>query len=615
MCGIAGEMCWKGGKPSGADWGRIAGLMERRGPDDEGIWSSPEESCTFAFRRLAILDLSPSGHQPMLSEDGRYALVFNGEIYNFRELRSRLEASGHTFRSSGDSEVVLRALMEWGADALERFNGMFALAFHDREEHRLLIARDHAGIKPLYYLETPEGVAFASQYDQILAHPWRNDLPVSREALALYLRLAYVPAPFAILQGSHMLEPGCWREYRGDGSVRQGTHYRFPVHPSPSLRGEEAYEAVDAAVTAAVERQLVSDVPVAAFLSGGIDSPLVTAKMRTITGNSIEAFTIGTGDDASDESADAAQYARELGVKQVIEHASPEQALEMLDDVMTACSEPFGDYSIFPTMLVSRLAARDYKVILSGDGGDELFWGYTKRATQLIGEAPGFRFPHWLRTLHWGAKRLGLGNASHVHKRYSTVGHWQREKHTHLKEASLQAIFPDLPIWPADFSLFNYDGWQRDAVAGWLRWNELHSHLPMVLLKVDRASMFHSLEVRVPLLDREVISVAARVDWRACLDLEQGMGKIPLRRSLCRHTSYQTSGKRGFSVPMDQWLRGALRPIFEECLLERNELLGLGLDRSALRRIFDSHLKGERNLAWGLWPLLSLALWERRHFR
>lgn len=565
------------------------------------------------FRRLAILDLSPAGHQPMVSADGRYVLTFNGEVYNFRELRKRLEGKGRTFRSSGDSEVVLNALMEWGTGALDLFNGMFALALYDQQEQKLLIARDHAGIKPLYYLESGQGMVFASQYDQILAHPWSRGLPVSREALALYLRLSYVPAPYAILEGTHMLEPGSWREYCADGTVREGRYDQFPRYQTPSLRGREAHEAVDAAVTRAVERQLVSDVPVAAFLSGGIDSPLVTAKICAASDTPVEAFTIGTGQDPSDESGDAACYARELGVRHVIEHVTPEQALEMLDDVVTACGEPFGDYSIFPTMLVSRLASRSYKVILSGDGGDELFWGYTKRASQLIGGATGFRAPYWQRGARWGLKRLGIGEMPHTLKRFRTLGHWQRNKHTHLDEPYLEAIFPTLPEWPDRYPVFDYDGWQEDETAQWLRWNELICHLNMVLLKVDRASMYHSLEVRVPLLDREVIAVAAQVDWRSCLDMEKGEGKLPLRSALSRHTTYQTKGKRGFGIPMNSWLRSSLRAVFEESLLERGEILGVELDATALRRIFERHLSGEMDLAWGLWPLLSLALWERRH--
>ncbi len=613
MCGIAGEMRW-GGSPPPTDWQRISELMRRRGPDDSGSWSSPDNDCTLVFRRLAILDLNPSGHQPMVSLDGRYVLVFNGEIYNFAELRKELEGKGFRFRSTGDSEVVLNALIQWGNRALERFNGMFALAFYDQKEKRLVLARDHAGIKPLYYLEGPNGVVFGSQYDQLLAHPWSRELPVSREALGLYLRLAYIPAPYAILERTYMLEPGCWREYRAGGSVHTGRYFEFPRWQTPELTGREACEAVDEAVSDAVKRQLVSDVPVAAFLSGGIDSPLITAKMTSFLGSDIEAFTIGTGGDAEDESSDASRYAQELGVRHTLQQVSSDQAFDMLEDVTSACGEPFGDFSIFPTLLVSRLAARQYKVILSGDGGDELFWGYTKRAIPLIRFAAGFRQPHWLRTLRWGLTRLGMDDIPHAFKRFPTLGHWQREKHSHFSSPELLTLFPSLPPWPEDYPPFQFDGWRPDEAAQWLRWNELSTHLTGVLLKVDRASMFHSLEVRVPLLDKEVMAVAARVDWRSALDVEHEKGKLPLRWSLSRHLCHQTSGKKGFSVPMGEWLKGALRPVFEETLLNRKEILGLEINGTALKRLFEKHLQGT-DLAWGLWPLLSLALWEKRHFR
>ncbi len=613
MCGIAGEICINS-RPSEANWKHISSLMKRRGPDDSGLWSSPDRDCTLVFRRLAILDLSPAGHQPMISEDGRYALVFNGEVYNFRELRKKLEAKGVSFRSTGDSEVVFKALIEWGRDALNLFNGMFALGFYDQLERRLLIARDHAGIKPLYYLTAPEGVVFASQYDQILAHPWRKGLAVSHDAVGLYLRLSYVPAPYAILKNTHMLEPGSWAEFRADGSVQHGQYYSFPQYNKTSLSGVEAYDAVDAAISSAVKRQLISDVPVATFLSGGIDSPLITAKMRAANNVNIEAFTIGTGADVTDESEDAAVYAKQLGVKHIIEHVTSDQAFDMLDDVIDVCGEPFGDFSIFPTMLVSQLASQGYKVILSGDGGDELFWGYTKRAAPMIDGATGFKSPYWMRSARWGLKKMGLLDMPNVLRRYPTFGDWQKNKHTHLSESKLSMIFPGLPNWPSDYPVFDYSGWETDKSAQWLRWNEFTSHLSMVLLKVDRASMFHSMEVRVPLLDREVISVATQVDWQSCLDLKEGKGKLPLRHSLARYTSYQTQSKRGFSVPMGKWLRTSLKSAFERALLERTDVLGIEIDRNALYKIYKDHLSGDTDLAWGLWPLLSLSLWEQRHY-
>ncbi len=613
MCGIAGELRYVS-SPSPADWPRISQMMARRGPDDAGAWSD-NEHCSLVFRRLSILDLTPTGNQPMLDASKRFVLVFNGEVYNFQSLRRELEAVGCRFRSTGDTEVVLYALITWGEQALDRFNGMFALAFYDTVEKRLLLARDHAGIKPLYYLAADEGFVFASQFDQLLAHPWGRSCSVSQSSLGMYLRLGYIPAPYTLLHDIHMLEPGCWLKTSPGGAITTGRYFDFPASTEPSLRGSEAFEAVDAAVTHAVRRQLISDVPVATFLSGGIDSPLVAAKMVSVSSGPVRAFTIGTDAAATDESADAAAYAQELGLVHVLERFSPTQAFDLLGDVIAACGEPFADYSIFPTMLVCRLASREVKVMLSGDGGDELFWGYPGRFGSVIEKAADFHQPYWWRSARRAAKRyLDLGDG-YANLRWPSIGAWYRAKHSYLSEPNLKQMFPRLPEWPGDFSLFDYGGWEVDQTARWLRYNEFTGHLTRVLLKVDRASMYHSLEVRVPLLDREVIDAAAKIDWRTCLDIERGIGKIPLRESLSRHVKHQSMSKRGFAVPMDRWMRGALRPVVEEALFNRGDLAGLPLDQIGLRAFYDRHLTGEVDYGWGLWILLSLALWEDRHYR
>jgi asparagine synthase (glutamine-hydrolysing) len=611
MCGIAGELRFSE-EPSRADWDAISALMARRGPDDSGAWH--DERCSLVFRRLSILDLSAAGHQPMLAEDGRYALIFNGEVYNFAALRRELEQRGIRFRSHSDSEVVLYALAEWGRDALNRFNGMFALAFYDRLSKKLLLARDHAGIKPLYFLRHGAGLMFASQYDQLLAHPWSREQNLSPSAVALYLQLASIPAPYGILNNTHMMEPGGWLEVDCHGRVSQGCYYEFPRRQTPVLRGEEAIEAVDAAITAAVRRQLVSDVPIGAFLSGGIDSPLVCAKMQQASGSGMRAFTIGASGEPEDESQDAIRYAREIGIELTVEHASPDDAIELLDDVVSACGEPFGDFSIFPTLLVSKLARREFTVMLSGDGGDELFWGYASRFSALMEGLDEFRYPMPVRRARRVIRRLARAPLSGG-RRYRTLGDWQRAKHSRLPEARLRRIFPGLPSWPADYAGYDYRGSDPDDTAQWLRWNEFTSHLPGVLLKVDRASMFNSLEVRVPLLDREVIDAAVQIDWRDGFDLRQRIGKLPLRRCLEKHIQHQSTAKKGFAPPMGKWLRTSLRPVMEETLLRRDNLAGVALDSKALRSLYQEHLEGRGDYGWGLWPLLSLALWEARYGR
>lgn len=617
MCGIYGEFSLKARIPkTGLNIRRMLGLMSRRGPDDSGIWSAQDGRLVLGFRRLSILDLSPAGHQPMVTGDGRFVLVYNGEIYNFRELRRELRQEGGRFRSTGDTEVVLQALVQWGVAALGRFNGMFALGFYDTNHQRLLLARDHAGIKPLYYLRCPDGLIFGSQYDQILNHPWGKRAAVRPEALGLYLRLGYLPAPFALLEGSAMLEPGTWLEMDADGALRHGEYFRFPRNSVPDLHGTEADEAVAAAVSAAVKRQMVSDVPVGVFLSGGIDSPLVAAEARRFSNGPIRAFTIGVPGDAMDESADASQYAREMGLDHDIEEATDELDPGLLLDAVAACAEPFADYSVIPTLMVSRAARRHVKVVLSGDGGDELFWGYAGRFASVLHRADGFKYPRLVRMARWGLRK-------HLHVRggrrehcWPSIGAWYQAKHTRVPEHWLQRLFPTLPSWPSDFSLFDFNGSDPDETAQWLRWNEFVGHLTMVLQKVDRASMYHSLEVRVPLLDREVIDIAARVDWRSCLKPGpngQDVGKLPLRRALARHVTHQSHAKKGFGVPMGRWLRGPLREVFESEVLSRDELVGLPLDRAAARSMFDRHLSDSADYGWGLWVLLSLSMWERNH--
>jgi len=610
MCGIAGELRFDA-QPSPANWEIISELMYRRGPDDSGAWQ--DEHCNLVFRRLSILDLSAAGHQPMLSEDGRYILVFNGEVYNFAGLRRQLEQRGVRFRSHSDSEVVLYSLAEWGRDALDRFNGMFALAFYDSRERKLLLARDHAGIKPLYYLQNSAGLMFGSQYDQLLAHPWSEGVAYSPAAASLYLHLASVPAPYAILQNTFMLEPGSWLEVNAEGRISQGCYYEFPRNQPAILSGQEAMEAVDAAITAAVKRQLVSDVPIGAFLSGGVDSPLVCAKMHKVCESGMRAFTIGTGGDRTDESQDAIRYARELGIDQTVEHVVADDAVDLLDDVITACGEPFGDFSIFPTLLVSRLARKNFTVMLSGDGGDELFWGYAQRVGALMKGASDFRYSKRRRRIMQVGRRLSRLPQTGSH-RFATLGDWQRAVHSRLPESSLHQVFPQLPNWPAEYDLYRYTGSDPDDTAQWLRRNEFVGHLTGVLLKVDRASMYSSLEVRVPLLDREVIDVAVQVDWRDCFDPVNRIGKIPLRKSLARHVTFQSTAKKGFEPPMGKWLRTSLRPAVEDALLTRESLAGVAVDRKAMRSLYQEHLNG-RDLGWGLWPLLSLALWEDRHGR
>ena len=407
-----------------------------------------------------------------------------------------------------------------------------------------------------------------------------------------------------------MLAPGSWLEVDGEGALRQGRWFDFDAFREPNLRGEEAYDAVEAAVTAAVRRQLVSDVPVGAFLSGGIDSPLVTATMSSLRDEPVPAFTLAVPDDPMDESAEAAVYAREIGVKHWVRTLGPEQALGLVEDSVAACGEPLADATL-PVLAVAQLARQHVTVVLSGDGGDELFWGYAQRAGAVLSHLDWFRRGEKREKGSRLARLLAASISSDWLPR--TVGESYLVSHSSGMERWMRSLFSDLPPLPAEPALFDYEGTEADRTAQWLRWNEFTGYLPKMLLKVDRASMYHSLEVRVPLLDREVVETALRIDWKSCLDMERRVGKLPLRRALARHLRRQTLPKRGFTVPMGDWLRGPLRDRLEDCLLSRSDLLGLPMNTDVLARLWDLHRSGRREYGWPIWSLLNLALWEERH--
>jgi len=615
MCGISGIIRYKNIQLTEQDIESVLNMtsqMVRRGPDDEGLWH--DKQSVLGFRRLSILDLKPTGHQPMNSHDGRFVMVFNGELYNFRELRALLEKRGVNFRSTGDAEVALYALAEWGPDALESFNGMYGLAFYDTLEKNLLLARDHAGIKPLYYAQSSQGLVFASQYNQVIQHPWASNLSVSQEALSLYLRFGWIPEPYALLDNTHLLEAGTWLKIDREGNFSRGRFYDFPKYQKPTLFGEEAVDALDEALDHAVRRHLISDVPVGVFLSGGIDSPLVALKARKISGQRLPAFTIGVEDDNNmDESQDAAEYAGEIDLDFHLRMIRSGSVLDLLEDVVDASTEPTADFSMFPALMVSKFASESLKVVLTGDGGDEPFWGYTGRFIPMMEQAPYFNLPLPARYGAIAARKiLGVGFATREIL-YPSIGRLFQKKQTIMPEVDLFSLFPEIDNLPEELDLFDYHGTDLDETAQFIRWNEYTMHLQRVLIKADRASMHCSLETRLPLLDKEVLAVAAQTDWCTCLDLNKRLGKIPLRKVLSRHVKHQTHNKKGFTIPMHQWLQGPLQGLLQEKVIHRRDLLGQPVNRGYLSNVNERLLEGDRSMAWGLWLLLSLVLWEETH--
>lgn len=591
---------------------RLTRMMARRGPDDLGAWTD-HRHLILGFRRLAVIDLSAAGHQPMVTPDGRYVLVFNGEVYNYRDLRQELAAEGIRFASSTDSEVVLQALATWGDRALVRFNGIFALGFYDVVEERLLLARDPMGVKPLYYLAARQGVVFASQYDQLLNHPLARSLNIDNDALQLFLRLGYIPAPRAMVTQTHMLRPGCRIVFTPRFRGEQEAYFSLPDPPAIRLGQMDAMEEGEGVLTDAVRRQMVSDVPLGVLLSGGVDSPLVAALGQEQVCRQLDAFTIGGEDIELDESARAGAIAAAIGVRHFLRRAVASEVEDLVGHNTAAFGEPFADHSSIPMLLVSEIARERLTVALSGDGGDELFFGYPRFRKVLLTRRM-FKLPRLARVARYAAGRAGMLPAVPAGIRFDTFGSWYLNSHAYWTSADLAAAAPALGALPIDFDLYHSPPVRSfNQQADWLRRNEIFGHLQRVLLKVDRASMYHSLEVRVPLLDLEVVRFAMRVSPSACMT--QNEDKAVLRALIERRIPQvpSSSPKRGFTLPVAGWLRGPLKGLVHDMLLVPEPQPAGLFKRGELDRMYKEHLCG-RDRTLPLWAALSLQLWWHEHY-
>src|ERR1051326_9178203 len=591
MCGIAGLFDLSFGGPTAdleAAAVRLADRIRHRGPDDSGVWADAAAGVALAHRRLSVLDLSAEGHQPMFSEHGRFVIVFNGEIYNFRDLSEELARSGQRFRGHSDTEVMLAALVRWGLEgALKRFVGMFAFALWDREDRVLHLARDRAGEKPLYYGWVNQVLLFGSELKALRAHPqWTGR--IDRDALALFMRHNYIPAPRSIYRDIFKLPPGTFLSLPARGArpgqlptpvpywsmkavVECGA--RAPFSGSPA----EAREGLESVLRRSIAQQMVADVPLGAFLSGGVDSSTVVALMQVQSTRPVKTFTIGFREKEYNEANYAKAVARHLGTEHTELYVTPKEALSVIPRLPAIYDEPFSDSSQIPTFLVSDLARRHVTVSLSGDAGDELFGGYTRyplarRIWRAVGWMPAsgraalarllraFRPQTWQRGLdrlrrptggHAGRERTGdrlhkladILSAKSPEEIYrGLVSHWKEPDRLVLGSHEPTSVLND-PERQADLAEFFHRMMYLDAV----------SYLPDdILAKVDRPSMAVSLESRIPLLDHRIVEFA----WQLPLPLKvrEGQEKWLLRQVLYKFVPRQLieRPKTGFGVPIDQ---------------------------------------------------------------
>ena len=614
--------------------------LKHRGPDDSGLYLDEKNGVGLAHRRLSIIDLSDAGRQPMSSEDGKVHIVYNGEVYNFLSIRNELVKRGHGFKTGTDTEVILKAYLEWGMQCLHRFVGMFAFALWDQRNESLVLARDRLGVKPLYYYQCCGDLAFASELKALMAFK-EFCSEIDLESLPLFLHYQYIPAPRTIFKNTYKLLPGHYLVWNGERSkVEQ--YWSAPRHGEISRREsrdeEEWLSELDTLLNTAVRDRLISDVPLGALLSGGIDSSLVVALMQRANSSPVRTFTIGFGEADYNEAPFASKVAKYLGTEHTELYVTPQDALKVIPHLPELYDEPFADSSSIPTFLVCRLARSHITVALSGDGGDEQFCGYVRYWTtrSLVSGFDGLSglwktgarwvldhvpsrwvekvyrpcrnlLPQKIRVANFQdkwervKKILEKGDASDIYR--MTISLWSKEDiyratRREVPESRYEEVFRETEGWPLLARLMKIDQ---------------ETYLPDAMLtKVDRASMGVGLEVRVPLLDHRVVEYTSVIP--DTLKFRNGTGKYLLKKLLARYlpTNLFERPKMGFGVPIDQWLRKELRELLLDTLSpQRIKKEGL-FDERVVEEKVTEHLSGRANHQYQLWPLIMWEMWRER---
>jgi asparagine synthase (glutamine-hydrolysing) len=653
MCGITGfisrERC--GARELEARVTEMSNQLIHRGPDDDGTWTDPSHGVALGFRRLAIVDLSSTGHQPMASASGRFVIVFNGEVYNFLGLRSQLEAKGHRFRGNSDTEVMLAAITEWGLEpAVGQFVGMFAFALWDRQERTLHLVRDRLGIKPLYYGWSDKAFLFASELKALRANR-AFVAEVNPDALALYFRYQYIPQPHSIYKGVCKLPPGCILSLRADQAATpsQASVQTYWSAADVATTAEEnqftgteqeAVDTLDALLRESIRLRMIADVPLGAFLSGGIDSTTVVALMQAQSTRPVKTFTVGFHEDAYNEARHAKEVAAHLGTDHTELYLSSGQAFDIIPKLSDLYDEPLSDCSQIPTFLVSRLARQQVTVSLSGDGGDELFGGYhlyflsqsiwnkigwlptparysVATMLQLLPPQAWSRVFKFTRPLLPSAVSREL-RGDRVHKLANAVRVRSRDEF-YKQMVSFWPGRTRLVVGAQEPNGISDIGTAPPALGHFVQrmmFRDLVSYLPDdILAKVDRASMGVSLEARVPMLDHRVVEFAARLPMH--LKVRGHTGKWLLRQLLYRYVpeSLVERPKMGFGIPLGTWLRGPLREWAED-LLDETSLRNDGyLQPKPVRQLWHDHLAADRDWGAYLWTVLMFQSWRRRWMR
>jgi len=608
MCGFFGE--WAFSDKTNRDLLKsISSLSGKRGPDSTDF--SEVDDLFLCFNRLAILDPGPSGMQPMKSPSGRYTMVYNGEVYNHLEIRRNLK--GH-YKGHSDTETIVNAFDKYGVSGTVDFlDGMFAMAVWDGKEKQLYLIRDFAGIKPLFYGINYKGVVFASQYDQVVLHPWFRDNELNPQVLKLYLTQHFIPGPFGIVKETGQVRPGEIITIKSNHKMTRRRYWEFPEYVDSEFSDQDvAIELLSHQLSVSVHNEMLSDVLLGTFLSGGIDSPLVTCYAKHKNPD-LKSFSIGSDSIKHDESQETAWYAKEIGVHHYLMKMDSKSALQYWETSMDALHEPFADFSLLPTYVMSNWARKEVTVALSGDGGDELFFGY-ERFWSIAKNIQYHQGPYWWKYLLYGTDRIFSGN-KHINSAIlsSSQGIAHQGLHSRFNESWLNNIFPYLQEinLPDKFDIYQYSH-QTDEyrLLGLMRKAEFYGMMQKTLRKVDLASMENSLEVRVPFLKKSFIETALKVDPYLSYGprIKKQILKDILKQEL--PDAPIDNRKRGFSIPLSQWIKKDLKEPILDLIRnsQRNKLFGINND--GLDIMIEDHLKSKRDAKWTIFTIYALLKWQ-----
>ena len=615
MCGIFGEFNFKKQLTNKSTFFDLLKLSKNRGPDNQGYYTNGS-FLQFGFNRLRVLDLTESGDQPIFSQSKRYLMVYNGEIYNHSKLRSILETNGFKFNGLGDSEVLINCFQYYGImKTLELIDGMFAIALFDNSKKKIHLIRDFAGIKPLHYGFNKSTIIFASQYNQVVRHPEFSNNSYNSGVLKLYLSQQFIPPSIGLVKNTYQVSPGEIITFDLSGVKSSKRYWVFPKKNSPTIFSEKkAMNKIESSLNYSVKNQMHSDVPLGVLLSSGIDSTLISILAKKNTEEELNAFTIGSNSKTHDESNDARKYAETLNLKHYIEKLDSGIVSGIMSEIDDSITEPFADISLIPTQYISKIAKRNVTVALSGDGADELFFGYEK-FDSIVKNFRIQSLPYLLKYFIYGIDKV-FWNNSHINSNslFDSCG----DAHFHLqrrfKSNLLDDIFPDLidNKIPDAFNIYDYNNpSNKRELLHSMRYAEFYGMMQKTLRKVDIASMHNSLELRVPFLSKFFLETSLKID--PLLNFKNNSeNKTILRKviSMNYKNLHLQQKKKGFSVPMTKWLRKGLKKKFTEVLMDQNLIDHFGLNKFKLENLLNDHMEKRKDNKWPMFTIYSLFIWR-----